>query len=64
MKLIWDETKRLANLAKHGLDFAEFEAAFDFDNAIETPAHPSRTGRPGWALIGEFKGEVVVVAIV
>lgn len=26
---IWDESKRLANLAKHGLDFEGCEAVFD-----------------------------------
>ena len=28
-KLIWDEAKRLENLAKHGLDFAEAGAVLD-----------------------------------
>lgn len=28
MRYIWDETKRKANLKKHGLDFADAEKAF------------------------------------
>jgi hypothetical protein len=28
MRYIWDETKRQANLKKHGLDFADAEKAF------------------------------------
>ena len=38
MNLVWDETKRIANLSKHGLDFADarqvLESRFRFD--IET----------------------------
>lgn len=29
VKLIWDEAKRLSNLAKHGLDFAQADAVLD-----------------------------------
>ncbi|MCG8503757.1 MAG: BrnT family toxin [Sphingomonadales bacterium] len=32
---IWDEAKRLANIAKHGLDFAE-AGAIDWDLALQT----------------------------
>ncbi|HTN62148.1 MAG TPA: BrnT family toxin [Devosia sp.] len=28
MKIVWDEPKRLANLAKHGLDFADLSETF------------------------------------
>ena len=28
MKIVWDEPKRLANLKKHGLDFADAEKVF------------------------------------
>ena len=28
MRYIWDEAKRLANLSKHGLDFADAEKVF------------------------------------
>ena len=38
MKIVWDEPKRLANLEKHGLDFADLNEAF-FDNAVVIPSH-------------------------
>jgi hypothetical protein len=28
MKIVWDEPKRLTNLAKHGLDFADLDTDF------------------------------------
>src|SRR6266567_9022768 len=28
MKIVWDEPKRLANLARHGLDFADLNETF------------------------------------
>ena len=28
MRIVWDEPKRLANLAKHGLDFADLNETF------------------------------------
>ena len=34
MILVWDEPKRLANLAKHGLDFADVERQFDWTSAL------------------------------
>lgn len=63
MKVVWDEPKRLANLAKHGLDFAHFEEGFDFDTAIQLPAHPSPTGRERFRLVGWLFDELVVVAV-
>ncbi len=33
MKIIWDEPKRLANIEKHGFDFADIDG-FDWENAI------------------------------
>lgn len=31
MKYEWDEAKRLANLRKHGIDFADIPIVFDGD---------------------------------
>jgi uncharacterized DUF497 family protein len=28
VKIVWDEPKRLANLEKHGLDFADLDEAY------------------------------------
>jgi uncharacterized DUF497 family protein len=41
MKIVWDEPKRLANLAKHGLDFADLDEAF-FEHAIVVPGRIDR----------------------
>ncbi|MDH3027631.1 MULTISPECIES: BrnT family toxin [Methylobacterium] len=64
MRFTYDEPKRLANLAKHGFDFAEFEEAFDFDRFATQVTQPSRTGRDRLKLIGTWYGETVVVVIV
>jgi uncharacterized DUF497 family protein len=41
MKIVWDEPKRLANLAKHKLDFAELDESF-FEAALLRPARANR----------------------
>lgn len=64
MTTTWDEPKRQANLAKHGLDFADFDECFDAETALILPTTPSRTGRVRYKLIGDWKGERVVVVIV
>jgi uncharacterized protein len=38
VKIVWDEPKRLANLQKHGLDFADLDETF-FDSALVIPSH-------------------------
>jgi uncharacterized protein len=54
----WDEPKRLANLDKHGLDFADLNEAF-FDNALVVP---SRNRSKRWVAIGiSARGIFVVV---
>jgi len=42
MRFVWDEPKRLSNLAKHGLDFADVENGFDWANARIAPAKDGR----------------------
>jgi uncharacterized DUF497 family protein len=64
MKIVWDEPKRLANLDKHGLDFRGFEEGFSWETCLVFPARPSQTGRARHQMIGELKGELVVVAVV
>ncbi|TFV42622.1 hypothetical protein E4K66_01080 [Bradyrhizobium frederickii] len=41
MKIIWDESKRLANLDKHGMDFADLNDRF-FDTALVLQAARNR----------------------
>jgi uncharacterized DUF497 family protein len=58
VKITWDEPKRLANLEKHRLDFADLNETF-FDTALVLPSHNS-TKR--WVAIGvNIRGVIVVV---
>lgn len=51
MLIAYDETKRLRNISKHGLDMAELDFAF----------FPAKAGRS--MAIGAFKGEVVIATV-
>lgn len=57
MKIIRDEPKRIANIAKHGMDFADLSASF-FDAALIEDAKEGR-----FLAIGEFEG-VTIIAVV
>lgn len=56
MLIVWDETKRLINLDKHGMDFADIEFGFDWESALITPAKEGR-----FKAIGTLRDGVVVV---
>jgi uncharacterized protein len=58
MEIVWDEPKRLANLDKHGLDFADLDETF-FDSALVLPTYNRR-----WAGIGKNSRGVIVVVFV
>lgn len=49
MKIVYDESKRVSNIAKHGLDFADIDLAF-FEAAVVIPAKTQR-----WKAIGPFR---------
>lgn len=53
MVIVWDERKRVANLTKHGLDFAELTLDF-FLSATDRPVHSGRR-----SAIGRMQGGVV-----
>lgn len=56
MRIIWDETKRLANLAKHGMDFADLTIEF-FEAAVIVRVAEGRR-----AAVGTFgNGAIFVV---
>jgi uncharacterized DUF497 family protein len=57
MRLIWDESKRNTNLAKHGLDFAELSLDF-FSDALVTSARSKRYKAIGW------HGDLLIIAVV
>ena len=56
MPVVWDEPKRLINIAKHGFDFALVESEFDFVSAFYTA---SRDGRV--KAVGAFEGRLSVL---
>ncbi len=58
MRIIWDEPKRLSNLAKHGLDFADMPDGFDFSSAVIVPATAGR-----FKLISTLHGVQMVAAV-
>jgi uncharacterized DUF497 family protein len=43
MNNVWDERKRLANIDKHGLDFADLNETF-FDSAVVLPRKTKPNG--------------------
>jgi uncharacterized DUF497 family protein len=51
----WDERKRLSNLAKHGLDFADLTLEFFLGSRVA----PGKDGR--FKAVGELDGESIVV---
>lgn len=54
----WDEGKRQATLAKHGIDFIDAVAVFDADPLI---IESRRDGEPRWLAIGMMGGVAVTV---
>src|ERR1700687_4961527 len=45
MKIVWDEPKRLANIARHGMDFVDLDEAF-FEGSVIVPAKLGRRPPP------------------
>jgi hypothetical protein len=60
MKIVWDEPKRQANIATHGLDLADAES-FDWETAIVVPGHKAKSGRPRFRAIGVLGDELVTL---
>lgn len=59
MKIIWDEPKRLANIEKHGFDFADIDG-FDWENAIIEKSLAG-SGSSRFKAIGHFRNGTVAV---
>ena len=57
MKIVWDEPKRLMNLAKHGLDFSDLDPDF-FLNARVTPSVEGR-----FVAIAELEAREMTVTV-
>lgn len=47
MRIVWDEPKREANLAKHGMDFADV-VFFGWETALITGSHTNRMKAVGY----------------
>lgn len=58
MKIIWDEPKRIANIEKHGLDFADLSLEFFLASLVV----PAKNGRS--KAIGRLQDGTVVVIFV
>ena len=54
----WDEKKRKANLAKHGIDFRDAEATFD-GPMVTVEDTPEDYGEPRYVALGLLEGIVV-----
>lgn len=58
MTITYDPPKRLSNLDKHGLDFADLEDGAFFETALVAPSHSGRFKAIGW-----LNGVMVVVVV-
>jgi uncharacterized DUF497 family protein len=57
MKITYDEMKRLTNIEKHGLDFADLTIEF-FAGSIVLPAKEDR-----FLAVGEFQGRIIAAVV-
>jgi uncharacterized DUF497 family protein len=53
----WDESKRLSNLKKHGVDFADIEE-FDWKGSIRWQDRRKEYGEDRYSALGDFRGRV------
>ena len=60
MEFEWDPAKNEANIAKHGLDFADAEALFENDVYAAKDTRKDY-GEERWRGIGKLHGRVLVV---
>ena len=56
----WDEAKRLANLRKHGIDFADIEE-FGWDVALYEADESEEYGEERFLALGPFRGKIHLV---
>jgi uncharacterized DUF497 family protein len=58
MRIVWDEPKRRANIARHRLDFADLDDAF-FEGSVVVPA---KLGRQ--IAVGRHRSGIILVVFV
>jgi uncharacterized DUF497 family protein len=61
--ITWDETKRQANIEKHGLDFVGAEEIFSFFMLIDEDDREAY-GEQRWNAIGYLNGQIVHLTFV
>jgi hypothetical protein len=61
MEFEWDEAKRKANLAKHGLDFGN-AIEFQWEDAVTWPDLRKHYGEERFLALGLFRGRVHSIA--
>ncbi|WP_144769079.1 BrnT family toxin [Methylobacterium dankookense] len=61
MLMVWDEPKREANLAKHGLDFADARERFEWQTALVEVTKPGRGGSARYLAVGFLDGQLVAL---
>ena len=61
MRFEWDEQKRLANLEKHGIDFADVSQVFEFDTYTKFD-NRFDYGEIRFLSLGMLFGEVVAIS--
>jgi uncharacterized DUF497 family protein len=54
----WDETKRVGNLAKHGIDFEDATGVFYGDVLV---SKSTRKNEERWIALGEVQGRIIAV---
>ena len=59
MLAVWDEPKRATNLTNHGLDFADAERRFVFEDSVIRASYSGLDGRPRFIAIGPLDGRLV-----
>lgn len=60
MKIIWGEPKRLANIEKHGLDFADI-GEFAWESALFEESLAKNFGRQRFKALGYFRDGTAAV---
>lgn len=61
MKFEWDEQKRLINLQKHGIDFADVYLIFEYDLVTDIDDRFDY-GETRFITFGLLRGDIIVVA--
>lgn len=64
MKFEWDESKREANIVKHGIDFADVPEVFDGPMLVRLDARQDYGGEDRWFGLGLLRAMVAVVIYV